>query len=99
MLQICQFETSQQFLLCRLQSSNSKDYRLHLSSQMNSMSIRSDSEAYAHKLIEVGVTLTATRYLGTTHEFVTLNVLVDTPAAREAINQAYDILKKALSDQ
>ena len=49
--------------------------------------------------IEVGVTLTATRYLGTTHEFVTLNVLADTPAAREAINQASDILKKALSDQ
>src|SRR5215469_14311621 len=61
--------------------------------------LRSDGEAYAHKLIEVGVTLTATRYLGTTHEFVTLNVLADTPAAREAINQASDILKKALSDQ
>jgi len=61
--------------------------------------LRSDGEAYAHKLIEAGVTLAATRYLGTTHEFVTLNVLADPPAAREAINQASDILKKALSDQ
>lgn len=51
-------------------------------------------EAYAHKLIEAGVPVTATRYLGTIHDFVRLNVLANTPAARGAISQASDILKE-----
>ena len=42
--------------------------------------LRSEGEAYAHKLIEAGVPVTATRYLGTTHDFVMLNVLADTAA-------------------
>ncbi len=61
--------------------------------------LRSEGEAYAHKLIQAGVPVTATVYLGTTHDFVMLNVLADTPAAVGAISQASDILKKVLSNQ
>ena len=53
-------------------------------------------KAYAHKLIDAGVPVTATTYLGTTHDFVRANQLADTPAAHEAISQASDILKEHL---
>ena len=53
-------------------------------------------EAYAHKLIDAGVT--AVRYFDTTHDFVMLNALADTLAARGAVDQASEALKKALSD-
>ena len=58
--------------------------------------LRSQGEAYAHKLIDAGVPVTATTYLGTTHDFVRVNQLADTPAARGAISQASDILKEHL---
>ena len=32
--------------------------------------LHSEGEAYAHKLIDAGVPVTAVRYLGTTHDFV-----------------------------
>jgi acetyl esterase len=54
-------------------------------------------EAYAHKLMEAGVSVTATRYLGTIHDFTMLNVITDTPAIRGAIEQASEVLKKKLS--
>lgn len=57
--------------------------------------LRDEGEAYAHKLNEAGVTVTATRYLGTIHDFVMLNVLSDTPAARAAIDQANEMLQRA----
>ena len=60
--------------------------------------LHSEGEAYAHKLIDAGVPVTAIRYLGTTHDFVMLNALADTPAVRGAISQASEALKKALSD-
>jgi acetyl esterase len=39
------------------------------------------------------VLVTATRYLGTIHDFVMLNAITDTPAPRAAIVQANDLLR------
>lgn len=50
--------------------------------------LRDEGEAYANKLMEAGVPVTAVRYLGTIHDFVMLNALAQTPAAKAAINQA-----------
>jgi len=58
--------------------------------------LRDEGEAYAHKLSRAGVKVTAVRFLGTTHDFVMLNALSETPAARGAIALAIDYLKKAL---
>jgi acetyl esterase len=55
--------------------------------------LRDEGEAYAHKLMEAGVPVTAVRYHGTIHDFVMLNALSDTPAARGAIDQASNSLR------
>lgn len=59
--------------------------------------VRDEGETYVHKLIQAGVTVTATRYLGTIHDFVLLNALAQTPAARAALAQttAYAMLLPA----
>ena len=59
--------------------------------------LRDEGEAYAHKLIQAGVPVTAVRYLGTIHDFVMLNELANTPATRSAINLANDNLRKAFA--
>jgi acetyl esterase len=59
--------------------------------------LRDEGEAYAKKLIQAGVPVTATRYLGTIHDFVILNALGDTPAAIAAVEQANDFLRKAFA--
>jgi acetyl esterase len=59
--------------------------------------LRDEGEAYAHKLSAAGVRVTATRYLGTIHDFVMLNVVTATPAARGAIDQATQTLRKAFA--
>ncbi|MGN6622869.1 MAG: alpha/beta hydrolase [Candidatus Nitrosocosmicus sp.] len=59
--------------------------------------LRDEGEAYAHKLMQAEVKVTATRYLGTIHDFVMLNPITDTPSPRGAIKQACDTLKKVLS--
>jgi hypothetical protein len=38
------------------------------------------------------------RIFGTTHDFVMLNALADTPAVHGAVDQVSEALKKALSD-
>ena len=58
--------------------------------------LRDEGEAYAHKLMEAGVPVRAVRYHGTIHDFVMLNPITNTPAARAAIEQACDMLKKTL---
>jgi acetyl esterase len=58
--------------------------------------LRDEGEAYAHKLMDAGVDVTATRYLGTIHDFVMLNALGDTPAAKAAVEQASGKLRAAL---
>jgi acetyl esterase len=60
--------------------------------------LRDEGEAYAHKLIDAGVQVRAVRYHGTIHDFVMLNPISNTPAARGAIEQASHMLKKILSD-
>ena len=59
--------------------------------------LRDEGEAYAHKLMEAGVTVTAVRYHGTIHDFVMLNPIANTPASRGAIDQASQSLKKSMS--
>jgi acetyl esterase len=61
--------------------------------------LRDEGESYAHKLMQAGVTVTATRYLGTIHDFVMLNPIADTPATRGAISQACNTLKKVFENQ
>ena len=58
--------------------------------------LRDEGEAYARKLSEAGGWVTCTRYNGTIHDFVMLNALADTPAARGAIAQAVGALRAAL---
>jgi acetyl esterase len=59
--------------------------------------LRDEGEAYAHKLMQANVTVTATRYLGTIHDFMVINAIADTPAARGAADQASEMLKKELA--
>lgn len=61
--------------------------------------LRDEGEAYAHKLMQAGVPVTAARYLGTINDFVMLNTITHTQAARGAIDQASQMLKKVLSDR
>lgn len=56
--------------------------------------LRDEGEAYAHKLIEAGVHVTAVRFHGTIHDFVLLNAITNTPAARGAIALASDHLQR-----
>jgi acetyl esterase len=57
---------------------------------------RDDGENYARRLSDAGVRVTSVRYNGTIHDFVVLNALADTPAARGAIEQIIGALKSAL---
>jgi acetyl esterase/lipase len=59
--------------------------------------LRDEGEAYANKLREAGVPVTAVRYQGVIHDFVMLNALRGTHAAEAAINQAADVVTKALA--
>jgi acetyl esterase/lipase len=59
--------------------------------------LRDEGEAYAHKLMQAGVRVTAIRCLGTIHDFVMLNALADTPATRAAIDIATSALKKVFA--
>ncbi|MFD5827755.1 alpha/beta hydrolase [Lentzea sp. NPDC060358] len=59
--------------------------------------LRDEGEAYADKLREAGVPVTAVRYAGAIHDFVMLNALRGTHAAEGAIGQAVAFLRKALA--
>ena len=58
--------------------------------------LRDEGEAYAAKLRLAGVPVTTARYDGTCHDFMMLNSLSETRAARAAIAQAIAFLKAAL---
>ena len=60
--------------------------------------LQDEGEAYAAKLGQAGVRVTAVRYNQTIHDFVMLNPLADTPAVRGAVAQAIAALKSALQD-
>ncbi|MDQ1382490.1 MAG: acetyl esterase [Actinomycetota bacterium] len=55
--------------------------------------LRDEGEAYANKLREAGVAVTAIRYQGVIHDFVMLNALRETHAADAAIAQAIAFLR------
>jgi acetyl esterase len=59
--------------------------------------LRDEGESYARKLSEAGVSVTSTRYNSTIHDFVMLNALGDTPAAKGAVEQATDFLLSAFT--
>ncbi|WP_219838733.1 alpha/beta hydrolase [Paenibacillus sp. R14(2021)] len=56
--------------------------------------LRDEGEAYANKLREAGVPVTAVRFQGTIHDFVMLNALKDTNATRGALLLANAWLKQ-----
>ena len=58
--------------------------------------LRDEGEAYARKLMEAGVDVTAVRFLATHHDFVMLKALADTPAAKSAIQLASEKLISGL---
>ncbi|MFD3620805.1 alpha/beta hydrolase fold domain-containing protein, partial [Streptomyces sp. NPDC058676] len=58
--------------------------------------LRDEGEAYANKLREAGVPVTAVRYQGIIHDFVMLNALRETHAAQAAIAMAVSTLRTAL---
>src|SRR6266545_2196884 len=61
--------------------------------------LRDEGEAYAGKLRDAGVPVTADRFHAIIHDFVMLNALADTNAARGAITLATDTLRTVLSDK
>ncbi|CAM5580040.1 Alpha/beta hydrolase OS=Streptomyces alboniger OX=132473 GN=CP975_02625 PE=4 SV=1 [Streptomyces alboniger] len=58
--------------------------------------LRDEGEAYANKLREAGVAVTAVRFQGVIHDFVMLNALRETHAAEAAITLATLTLRTAL---
>ncbi|MEU6270775.1 alpha/beta hydrolase, partial [Saccharopolyspora shandongensis] len=58
--------------------------------------LRDEGEAYANKLREAGVAVTAVRFQGIIHDFVMLNALRETRAAEAAITMAVNTLRTAL---
>ncbi len=58
--------------------------------------LRDEGEAYAAKLRSAGVPVTTVRYDGIIHDFMLLNALSDTRAARAAISQACSFLRGGL---
>jgi acetyl esterase len=58
--------------------------------------LRDEGEAYARKLRQAGVDVTATRYEGVIHDFVMVNALRSTNGAQDAITEAVNHLTDAL---
>ncbi|WP_051356604.1 alpha/beta hydrolase fold domain-containing protein [Azorhizobium doebereinerae] len=58
--------------------------------------LRDEAEAYGRRLMQAGVPVTLTRYLGAIHGFMVLNALAETVAARAAVGQACAALRSAL---
>lgn len=59
--------------------------------------LRDEGEAYARKLRQAGVDVTSVRYEGVFHDFMMLNALAETNAARAATAQTARALRAALS--
>ena len=59
--------------------------------------LRDEGEAYARKLKEAGVAVTAIRYDGTIHDFVLLNAIRKVPSTQAALQQISEAIRTALS--
>jgi acetyl esterase len=59
--------------------------------------LRDEGEAYGRRLLSVGVPVTSTRYNGTIHDFVMLNPLAGSNAARAAISLGAAQLRAAFA--
>jgi acetyl esterase/lipase len=59
--------------------------------------LRDEGEAYARKLKEAGVAVTATRYNGTIHDFVLLNAIREVPSTEAALQQVSKVIRDALT--
>jgi len=59
--------------------------------------LRDEGEAYAYKLAQAGVRVTAVRYNGTIHDFMLLNPIANTPPVRGAIDQTCSYLRGVFS--
>jgi acetyl esterase len=59
--------------------------------------LRDEGESYGRKLRRAGVDVTATRYGGIIHDFMLLNAVAETNAAKAATAQAAAFLREALS--
>ncbi|MCI3273571.1 alpha/beta hydrolase [Streptomyces cylindrosporus] len=57
---------------------------------------RDEGEQYADRLRRAGVEVTAVRFLGTVHDFVSLTALRDSPPARGAVRQGAAFLRARL---
>jgi len=60
--------------------------------------LRDEGEAYAHKLTDAGVNVTAVRYNGTIHDFVLLNALRHVPSTEAALKQISDGIREHLAN-
>ncbi|MFI5719351.1 alpha/beta hydrolase [Nocardia sp. NPDC051750] len=58
--------------------------------------LRAEGEAFAGKLRDAGVPVVQTRYGGIIHDFVMVNSMHDTQAAKAAVAQAVSVLRAAL---
>jgi acetyl esterase len=61
--------------------------------------LRDEGEAYANKLRAAGVRVTAARFQGIIHDFVMLNALANTAAARGAVALATGWLREGFADR
>lgn len=59
--------------------------------------LRDEGEAYAHKLMDADIPVTAVRYLGAIHAFTILNAIADSQVTRSALALANDTLRKAFA--
>ena len=61
--------------------------------------LRDEGELYARKLMQAGVTVTCTRYLGAIHGFVNINALAESAATKAAIEQVCGMLRDTLASK